>query len=499
MRRVQLVAAALAIAAPAGAHAAGLYFSERGVRPLGRGGAFTAGADDLGAIWYNPAGLYDAGSQILFDASWLNFTADYARRALLPQVDPNTGEVVARFEQTFEPVEGSSPVLPIPTLGVSFRLGDDWVLAVAAAAPYSAITSYPELVGGRPAPQRYSLITLEGSALGILGVWAAWRPHADWRVGAGVEVLAGKFDATVMFSGCLPDRFFCAPEDPDWDSLSHLAAGPIVAPSGNVGVVWKPLPLLRAGAAFHGPYFIRAPAQITARLPRTPVFETARQEGSDADVAFELPLSVRWGLEIRPLEPLRVELDGSFEAWAMHDELAVTPDGIALRNVVGFPDPFLLPEQSIPRNFENTWSVRLGAEYAFRTGELVWQPRAGLSYETSAIPPEYLSVMTIDMDKLTVGVGGSVYYDAWRFDLVFAHVFGIDVDVAPEDARVPQRYPLEANLPSPHYVNGGTYAARANVVGVGLRYSFDGPRAAELPDAMTAPAEPPHASGETAP
>ncbi len=46
------------------AHAAGLYFSERGVRPLARGGAFTAGADDLGAIWYNPAGVYDAGPQL---------------------------------------------------------------------------------------------------------------------------------------------------------------------------------------------------------------------------------------------------------------------------------------------------------------------------------------------------------------------------------------------------------------------------------------------------
>src|ERR1700691_3535901 len=38
------------------ARASGLYFSDRGVRPLGRGGAFVAGADDLGAIWYNPAG-----------------------------------------------------------------------------------------------------------------------------------------------------------------------------------------------------------------------------------------------------------------------------------------------------------------------------------------------------------------------------------------------------------------------------------------------------------
>ena len=67
---VAVLLGTLATAADAGA--AGLYFSDRGVRPLGRGGAFVAGADDLGAIWYNPAGIVDAPSSFLLDASWLN-------------------------------------------------------------------------------------------------------------------------------------------------------------------------------------------------------------------------------------------------------------------------------------------------------------------------------------------------------------------------------------------------------------------------------------------
>src|SRR5262245_59449459 len=52
------------------AYASGFYFTDRGVRPLGRGGAHVAGADDFGAIWYNPAGLADAGTSILADFSW---------------------------------------------------------------------------------------------------------------------------------------------------------------------------------------------------------------------------------------------------------------------------------------------------------------------------------------------------------------------------------------------------------------------------------------------
>ena len=86
--------AALALSAvslgTSAASAAGLYFSDRGVRPVGRAGAFVAGADDLGAIWYNPAGLAFAGNSVLVDASWLRFRSTFQRRSLVR--DPSTGQ-----------------------------------------------------------------------------------------------------------------------------------------------------------------------------------------------------------------------------------------------------------------------------------------------------------------------------------------------------------------------------------------------------------------------
>src|SRR5271169_3823767 len=71
---------ALVAVAPRTADAAGLYFSDRGVRPMGRAGAFVAGADDAGAVWYNPAGLADAGSSLLMDFAWLRFSVAYTRQ-----------------------------------------------------------------------------------------------------------------------------------------------------------------------------------------------------------------------------------------------------------------------------------------------------------------------------------------------------------------------------------------------------------------------------------
>jgi len=74
MRRAQTCALAMAALLGASrAEAGGLFFSDRGVRPMGRGGAFVAGADDLGAIYYNPAGILEAGNQVLVDASAMVF------------------------------------------------------------------------------------------------------------------------------------------------------------------------------------------------------------------------------------------------------------------------------------------------------------------------------------------------------------------------------------------------------------------------------------------
>jgi len=69
----------------------GFYLAPRGVRPLGRGGAFVAGADDQNAAWYNPAGLAQAGSGVLIDLSYIGFLEQYTRQAVAPTVGNMAG------------------------------------------------------------------------------------------------------------------------------------------------------------------------------------------------------------------------------------------------------------------------------------------------------------------------------------------------------------------------------------------------------------------------
>jgi long-chain fatty acid transport protein len=457
------------------AHAAGLYFSDRGVRPLGRGGAFVAGADDGGAVWYNPAGLADAGTSFLFDASWLNFTSEFTRQSIA-----TTSAGVATTYQ-FPTVKGTSPILPIPTVVGTYNFGDkkQYTVAFGIFAPYTAITSYPLTItdaagNPQPSPSRYSLVSLDGSLLVVAGAWFAYKPVKEFQIGVGLEALVGNFNSSVVFSACPQDNLICAAEDPKYDAFSQLKVGPIFAPSGNGGITVTPEKHVRIAISGQLPFSVNAPAQVNVRLPNAVEFDNAAQNGTDAHVKFDLPGIFRAGIEARPIEKLRVEVAYVREFWTIHHSIDIVPDNITLTGITGFPSPYAVSPISINRNFQNSNSIRLGGEYSFPVSDYLLDARVGINYETSAIPEANLSVLTVDMNKVTASIGGGIHIGkSWRFDAVYAHVFASSVTVTPQEAAESRINPVQGNpVSSPTAVNGGTYSATADVLGVGLNYKF---------------------------
>lgn len=489
-----LAAGALAVAVgslSSAADAAGLYFSDRGVRPVGRAGAFVAGADDLGAVAYNPAGIAFAGESVLADASWLRFRSTYQRRSLVR--DPSTGETVTQGTNYFPEVEGTSPVLPIPTLAISNRLGagEKWMFGASVWAPYSALTSYPENdidFRGRkvPAPQRYSLYTLDGSALAVVGLHAAYKPSPSFAMGASLQMLTGTFASRLAFSACPPKSLLCAEEDPQYDAYTQLTVGPIFAPSANAGFIAvvsdSPGAEVRLGGSFQLPFWIDSPAKTQIRLPSAAVFRDATVEGDSARVSFKLPAIARVGLETRlgQKKQTRLEMALVYEAWSMHDRISITPagSGIRLRNVTGFPDPYVVGTLQQARGFRDTFSVHGGVEHEFDASGYPMAVRGGLSYERSAVPPEYLSVLTVDLDKVQLAAGSSLWVGQkknLRLDAVLAYTFGFTTSVDPAAAKITKVKVVRANDPAEQdqtKINGGVYSGSAIVMGVGLNWKY---------------------------
>jgi long-chain fatty acid transport protein len=455
------------------AEAGGLFFSERGVRPLGRGGAFVAGADDLHAVWYNPAGLADAGDSLLLDASWLNFSAEFARKS---QVVDGAGAV---REYDYPSVNGSSKFIPIPTLGWSVAFGrqKQFTFGLSVFAPYVPLTSWPTQVGGGPAPSRYSLINSDGSALLFPSASFAWKIHENIRIGASFQVLAGTFNSYQVLSSNPSDRLVGAPEDPRYDTYTKIAAT-LFSPSGVVGVTAIPTRKLRLGLAVQLPFWVNASASIKTQLPSAPIFDNARQEGDTGTLVFRLPPILRVGaqymFEFSDDRSLRIEAGYTREFWSFHDRVELRSSQFALRGVTGFPDPFRFGNIILPRNFQDSNSFRIGAEYTrkgpVRNGTLAL--RAGVQYETSAIPDSYISPLALDSEKFTPSIGVGIGIGPVRLDAVFAYVYAAPKTVDPAEAALTRINPAAGNPTTTEAINGGDYRFRAQVLGLGATYRY---------------------------
>jgi len=465
------VAAAIAgVACARDARGAGMFVSERGVRPLGRGGAFVAGADDLGAIWYNPAGIVDAPSGILADASWVDYSIDYTRRSLVTSATGTT------FVEPFPQVHGTTPFLPIPTIAGSYRFGDrhQYAVALGVYAPYAALLDYPERISSGPAPQRYSLVSLNGSILSVIGAWFAYEPMEQVRLGVGVQMMTGFLQTTVDFSACPPDNLLCAGEAPDYDAFSRVKAGPIFAPSANAGVTVVPVKAVRVGVSGQAPFVVDTPATVDVRLPNAVEFDNATQQGNRAHLHMELPPVLRAGVEVRPHrgeDDVRVEFAYVREFWSVQKSIDITPEDIRLYGILGFPSPFAVSPISLPRGMQDSNSFRLGGEFKYELLGLTNIARVGVAYETSALPEPYVSPFTADASKVVASIGGSIVVDKHlRLDGVVSHAFASDVTVTPNEAAVPRINPVQGNPTQTATVNGGTYGTSLWVIGVGLEY-----------------------------
>jgi long-chain fatty acid transport protein len=261
--------------------------------------------------------------------------------------------------------------------------------------------------------------------------------------------------------------------------MAQLRVGPIIAPSGNAGVRWSPMPWLRFGLSGQLPFWVSAPAQLGVRLPSSPFYSGAEVHGDRADVSFTLAPVIRVGVEVRPTRIDRIELTGVWEGWSVHDRISLTPtrdgsqpNGIQITNVRGVGTYDVGPT-FIERGFQDSWSIRLGYERDQDLGRN-WHlfPRLGIQYETSATSPAYTTVLTQDSNKVTFSAGASVSNGRVRLDALVAYVATPDVAVDPRDGRIFQVAPFRANNPPTYAINAGVYSMSALVLGLGLRYGF---------------------------
>jgi long-chain fatty acid transport protein len=529
MRRLSSLASLSAllvlVALPSVAHAGGFYLLDRGTRAMGRGGAFVAGADDPQSLWYNPAGLGFSGNQLLVDGTMTFLGVDYTR--------------VDSGGNTLPTVHGNSAPLPIPTIAGSFNLGlRNFVFGVGVFAPNAALMQWPRSVDvmgmQQPAPQRYSLLTMDGSLIASLAFGAAWRPIDELSIGVGVHVVYGSFAAQTALSAC--DGVTCAfPEDPDYDGVAQLTLNPVFTAVATLGVTYDAGPV-RFGASVMTPYALSGTAGIQVRVPSAATFDGAfvrtlegscagvsnqeiqaaiaagqhhRCQDTRADINLDFPWVVRAGIQLEAVENLVIEASFVYESWSLQREASIRPRDVWFADALGGALQYQVGPLSIPRHMRDTFSVRLGGEY---TIDDFLTLRLGGYVETGAFDDAWLQALTIDSDKLVIAAGGSlrVVDGLWLDAMVgYGHLFPHNVT----NSQVPLPNPIRPQVPvgdptmrspgDPTYVGNGSYTMTAPFFGVGLRFLPDWhastPTPEEPEEVVAPPPEPVPAPVEVAP
>ena len=218
--------------------------------------------------------------------------------------------------------------------------------------------------------------------------------------------------------------------------------GTTVAYGYNVGVFLRVSPKLTAGVNFRsevememegGEANFSVPSSMSTRFPADNTFSAK----------LPMPSNLTFGVGWQPTDSLLIAFDLQHVGWSSYDAL----------NFDFKENTEALQDSENPRNYQNTMIYRLGAEYAALEN---FKVRAGVYYDETPIPSDYLTPETPGANKIGISTGFS-----WKL------MAGMTVDASLLYITAEERE--DGYAPANYY---GTYTSSAWIPGLGLSWKF---------------------------
>ncbi|PZR05951.1 MAG: hypothetical protein DI536_31310 [Archangium gephyra] len=484
----------------ASAQASGFYFGDNGAKAMTQGGAFTAQADDLTAMFYNPAGLTQLrGFSFLGDIQILRHQVTYSRQD--PGWDPNNpsslvNTVSSQESPYFLPFFGASYGFAIGPRTLTVGLG---LFAPPSQGRYdypvpnytqradcmSGMQCYEERPN-RFAPQRYALVNTD-ILIAYPTLSVAFDPFPWLQVGASLQLTVSHFkQQQVLYGGDVlgdnpqSQRF----ENPDYDAMVTIDLPGQVGVTGIFGVMVRPVDWLSFGASIRPPINFHARGKMTVDLPQFFQNAGASVKGDTATLDMTMPLELKVGGRVVPLRHacalgdasrqdcgLGINVDFVYQGWDSVKQLLLTPENMSLEfnGTSTAIAPF-----AVVKNWQPTWSIRGGASY--RVFQYL-SMSLGVMYETAAAKTAYYSVDWTHPQR--VFITGGVTGHLGPIDVIVGmHGTPLNTtDVVDGDVRRGQTSaPDSPGYMVPGVVNNGRYTSGGYGVILGVRGNFGGVR-----------------------
>jgi long-chain fatty acid transport protein len=219
----------------------------------------------------------------------------------------------------------------------------------------------------------------------------------DWvSIGGGIDIQYA--DAKLV------NAVFAGPTAPD---IISNVEGDNWAVGYNVGVLFEPLPTTRVGVHYRsridhtleGDVKLTQAGALRSNLPGT------------ADLDLPDIIAVGFAHDVTPA--LTVMAEYNWYGWSSFKEIRVKRSGLA--------------DQVVTQNYEDTFSVAVGAQYKLNDE---WTVRSGFQYDETPTVEGFRSTRTPDGDRYWLSAGLSYdISDNFTVDVAYTHVFISDADV----------------------------------------------------------------------
>ncbi len=375
-------------------------FNEISARTAGLGAAMTARTDVVESAWFNPA-----VSAMLDGPKFMTGMA-----AVIPQMklDSDNGHW-----------DMKDKVYPLPHVYGAMPLGDKFGLSMAINVPYGLTTEWHNNW-----PGKFYAVYTELRCL-FISPAIAIKP-LDWiSFSAGPNFVYATADMRKAVTPRVP-------------GLKTNMKGEDWAYGYTVSMIAKPIKDWSFGVTYHSQVDIglRGTARYTMALPPF--------QKSDMWLDVSLPRTVSLGVATTAIKNFTFSMDIVWTDWSSYESL-----DFVYEKAPGTAKPGVV---RIPRNWEDAWAFKFGAEYTYNQ---MWQFRVAYAYDKSPIKNKYRepTLPTNDRHVFSVGLG-------WNYK----HM-GIDASYTYVLVENGGTSPMTPTL-------DGTYKGQAHVIGTSFRWSF---------------------------
>jgi len=412
------------IAGARSADAAGFYIKEQSVTGLGRAFAGeSAMSEDASTIFFNPAGMTRLeGPEATAGVHLLLPRADMENRGSTSSIQTAAGAITRPIGGG----DGGNPYdpTPVPNAYFAYPLMDRnlWV-GLGVSAPFGLANKYNADWFGRYDSIETELLTIN------IAPSVAYKV-LDWvSIGGGIDIQYADAKLTnAVFTGTATD-VISKLEGNDW------------AVGYNVGILFEPLPTTRIGIHYRSQIDHTLDGDVKLSRGGTGI---SNSTGS-ADLDLPDIFAVGFAHDVTPDLTLMAEYN--WYGWSNFKEIRVKRPG--------------LPDQVVGQNYEDTFSVAVGAQYKLNDA---WTVRSGFQYDETPTVNGFRSTRTPDGDRYWLSAGLSYdVSDNFTVDVAYTHVF-ID------DAEINTRQPgvVAALSTNTRAVSEGS----VDIIAAALRYKF---------------------------